>query len=64
MEDLIASKTAEKIAPTDLDWTFHAARLDSLESHLDTAFEESTLQEDRDRKAINDLLVRLRLGSS
>ena len=61
IDELNASKTAEKIAPADLDWKFHAAKLDELETQLDETFEKSTLPEDRDRKAINDLLVRLRL---
>ncbi len=61
IDELIASKTAEKIAPANLDWTFHAARLDDLESQLEKAFEQSTLSEDRDRKSVNELLVRLRL---
>jgi hypothetical protein len=49
-------------APADLDWEIHAARLAELEVRLDQVFEESSLPEDRDRKAINEFLVRLRLG--
>ena len=60
--ELIAMKTEEKIAPADLDWPSHAARLDELESALDRAFAESALSDHRDRKAVNDLLVKLRLG--
>jgi len=62
IDELIASKTAEKVAPSDLDWPAHARRLDELEQRFEGAFAESTLREDRDRKAVNDLLVRLRLG--
>ena len=62
IDELIAMKTEEKIAPAELDWPAHAARLDELEAVLDRAFEESTLPEDRDRKAVNDLLVMLRLA--
>ena len=59
--DLVAQKTVEQ-APADLDWELHAARLAELECQLDRAFEESKLPEDRDRKAVNELLVSLRLG--
>ena len=62
ISDLIAMKTEEKVAPTDLDWPAHAVRLDELEATLDRGFEESTLPENRDRDAVNELLVRLRLG--
>jgi hypothetical protein len=62
IDELIAMKTEEKIAPADLDWPAHAARLDELESVLDRVFEESTLPENRDQIAVNDLLVSLRLG--
>ena len=61
IDDLIASKTAEKIAPAQLDWQFHAQRLDQLEKQLNEAFTESQLPEARDRRAVNDLLIRLRL---
>ena len=63
IDDLIAMKTEEKVAPTGLDWPVHAVRLDELEKALDRAFDESTLPEDRDRQAVNDFLVQLRLGS-
>jgi predicted nucleotidyltransferase len=61
LDELIAQKTVEQ-APADLNWEIHAARLAELEIQLDRAFEESTLPEDRDRNAINEFLVRLRLG--
>jgi hypothetical protein len=60
---LIARKTTEKASAADLDWGFHAAKLEELESQLDRAFEESELPEVRDRDAVNELLVRLRLKS-
>jgi predicted nucleotidyltransferase len=62
LDELIARKSAENAAPGDLDWPFHQTNLAELEARLDRAFEESTLPEDRDRKPINDLLVRRRLG--
>jgi len=64
IDQLVASKKEEKTAPADLDWSFHAARLDDLELQLDEAFEASKLSEDRDRKPVHDLLVRLRLAES
>jgi len=60
LHDLVAQKTVEQ-APADLDWEFHVGRLAELEAQLDRAFEESDLPEDRDRNAVNELLVRLRL---
>jgi len=63
INELIAMKTQEKIAPADLDWPSHAKELDSLEALLDKAFEESTLPEGRDKRAVNDLLVKMRLGA-
>ena len=62
LDELIAMKTEEKIAPTDLDWPSHAVRLDGLEEKLNQAFEESTLPQDRDRNSVNDFLVELRLA--
>jgi predicted nucleotidyltransferase len=61
LSELIAQKSTEQ-APADLDWEFHDARLAELESQLDRTFEESDLPEDRDRKAVDELLVRVRLG--
>jgi hypothetical protein len=46
----------------NLDWPFHEAQLAELEAQLDQAFAESPLPEDRDRKPVNELLMRLRLG--
>lgn len=61
IDDLIASKIAEYITPEDLDWDFHAKQLDEIEQQLDESFERSNLPADRDRQAVNDFLVRLRL---
>jgi len=61
LEELIALKTVER-ATADRDGGFHAARLAELESRLDRAYEESGLPDERDRQAVNELLVRLRLG--
>ena len=62
LDELIAMKTEEKIAPAELDWPFHAVRLDELEKNLDRAHDDSKLPEDRDRKAVNEFLVELRLA--
>jgi predicted nucleotidyltransferase len=61
VSDLIARKRQEKIAAPELDWLFHEAQLTVLESELDRAFAESPLPEDRDRQAVNHLLVERRL---
>jgi len=63
IEELIASKTEEKATPAELDWSFHATRLDDLERQLDQAFAESTLSEQRDRESVNEFLVHLRLST-
>ncbi len=63
LDELIARKVGgENNSVGDLDWSFHEGRLAELEAQLDQAFQESKLPEDRDRKAVSDLLVRLRLG--
>ena len=63
LDELIARKVGgENTSVGDLDWPFHEARLAELEVRLDRAFVESKLPEDRDRKAVSDLLVRLRLS--
>ena len=63
LDELIARKVGgENTLVGDLDWPFHEARLAELEAQLDRAFAESPLPEDRDRKAISDFLVGLRLG--
>ena len=62
LDELIARKTAEQVPAEDLDWPFHEARLGELEAQLDRAFVESNLPEERDRRAIHEFLVGLRLG--
>jgi uncharacterized protein len=63
LDDLIARKVdGENTSIGDLDWPFHESRLAELEALLDHAFAESRLPEDRERKPINELLIRLRLG--
>ncbi len=65
LDELIARKVGgEDASVGDLDWSFHEARLAELEAQLDQAFAESKLPEDRDRKPVNELLVRLRLDIS
>jgi predicted nucleotidyltransferase len=62
LDELIAHKVGgENTSVGDLDWAFHEARLAELETRLDQAFVESPLPEDRERKPVNELLVRLRL---
>jgi uncharacterized protein len=61
IDDLIASKTGERIAMPSLDWTFHDAELKRLESDMESAFETSPLGESRDADAVNELLIELRL---
>jgi predicted nucleotidyltransferase/quercetin dioxygenase-like cupin family protein len=65
LDELIARKVSgENTSLDDVDWPFHEARLAELEAELDRAFAESKLPEDRDRKPVNDLLLRLRLDLS
>jgi uncharacterized protein len=61
--ELISRKRAEKITAPELDWAFHAQQLDALEQRMTEAFSQSSLAEDRDQDAVNQLLVRMRLGS-
>ena len=61
--DLIAQKVEEKIALPNLDWDFHRQQLIDLEAKMETAFEASTLPEHRDKQAVNDFLLRLRIVS-
>ena len=61
--DLIAQKVEEKIALPNLDWDFHRQQLIDLEAKMETAFEASSLPEHRDERAVNDFLLRLRMGS-
>lgn len=61
VNDVIASKTGEKVAPPALDWPFHERQLAELEQRLDESFMESRLPGERDRHPVHELLVRLRL---
>jgi len=61
--DLIAQKVEEKIALPNLDWDFHRQQLIDLEAKMEAAFETSSLPEQRDEQAVNDFLLRLRMGS-
>ena len=61
--DLIAQKVEEKITLPNLDWDFHRQQLIDLEAKMETAFEASTLPEHRDKQAVNDFLLRLRIVS-
>ena len=64
LDELIARKVGgENTSLGDLDWPSHEARLAELEAQLDRAFQESKLPEGRDRKSVNELLVRQRLNS-
>ena len=63
LDELVASKVTEKVAPQGLNWDFHAANLDRLETQLAQEFERSTVTEYRDADAVIELLVRLRLAS-
>jgi predicted nucleotidyltransferase len=58
----IARKQQEKGQALNLDWSFHDAQLRELEALLDQAFQESTLPEERDRRAVSEFLVRERLA--
>ena len=62
LSDLIAQKQQEKGPAHGLDWAFHEAQLRELEGMLDRAYQESTLPEERDRRAVSELLVRWRCG--
>jgi hypothetical protein len=62
LDELIARKVdGENTSVGDLDWSFHDARLTELEAQLDQAFAASSLPENAEREAVNELLVRLRL---
>jgi uncharacterized protein len=62
LSELIAQKREEKGAAPDLDWTFHDAQLRELEGLLEKAYQESTLPDERDRRAVSEFLVRWRCG--
>ena len=63
IDELVAHKIGgENISLGNVDWSFHDSQLTALEAKLDLAFQKSGLPEDRDRKPLNELLVRLRLA--
>ena len=64
IDDLIASKTGEFVSMPTLDWAFHDGELRRLEQQLDDTHAKSSLPEDRDFDAVNELLVELRLGET
>jgi predicted nucleotidyltransferase len=64
LRELIAQKREEKGPARELDWKFHDAHLRELEGLLDKSFHESTLPEERDRRAVNEFLVRWRCGEA
>jgi predicted nucleotidyltransferase len=59
--ELIAQKQQEKGAAEGLDWPFHDARLRELEEKMTRTYEESPLPEERDRRAVHEFLVEMRL---
>jgi uncharacterized protein len=62
LDELIARKVSgENVSLGDSDWRFQEARLAELESRMDDGFRQSSLPDERDPAAVNDLLVRLRL---
>jgi predicted nucleotidyltransferase len=62
--DLIAQKRQEKGPAVGLDWPYHDALLRELEGDLDRAFQESTLPDERDRRAVSEFLVRCRCSDA
>jgi predicted nucleotidyltransferase len=62
LNELIAQKREEKGAAPNLDWACHEEQLRELESLLERAYQESTLPEERDRRALNEFLIRWRCG--
>ncbi|MCD4726660.1 MAG: nucleotidyltransferase domain-containing protein [Pirellulales bacterium] len=62
LDELMERKiSGENTSIADLNWHFHESQLSKLEAALDSAFEESSLPTDPDRKTISEYLVRLRL---
>ena len=57
-----ARQKSRELAPAqDLNWPEHEQRLVALEQMLDRAYQESNLPEERDRAAVNEFLVKLRV---
>jgi len=62
--DLIARKRQEKTILVEADWTGHETPITRLQARLETAFRESSLPEaPLNRPALNEFLVRARLGA-
>jgi predicted nucleotidyltransferase len=62
--DLIAEKMQEKAVLVEADWAAHETAIARLQARLETAFQESSLPEvPRNRSALNEFLVRVRLGA-
>lgn len=61
ISELIEAKVREKVE-FKFNVLDHLGKLDELEKRLELAFENSKLSEYPDRDAVNELLVRLRLG--
>ena len=58
----MAQKRAELAPALNLDWHMHDEQLSALEGRLEKEYQSSPLPEERDRQAINDFLVRVRLA--
>jgi predicted nucleotidyltransferase len=63
LHELIAQKSAEFAVADALDWDYHRGQLDELERRLDTAYAASTLPTERDRRAVHEFLVEVRLAA-
>lgn len=62
LSELILQKTQEHAAAPALAWNMHDETLTALERRLDQAYADSPLPEERDRQAVNDFLIELRLS--
>ena len=60
ISELIEAKVREKVE-FKFDVKEHLEKLDELEKQMELAFADSKLRDNPDRKAVNELLVRLRL---
>lgn len=64
ISDLIAQKQQEKAVLGKADLSAHHRAIAQLQARLDTAFQESSLpQQPRNRSALNEFLVHVRLGA-
>jgi hypothetical protein len=62
--DLIAQKKREKAVLIEADWAAHKMAIGHLQVRLETAFERSSLPEEPlNRPALDEFLVRVRLGT-